>query len=123
MIDVCVSREFGCCECLELAETDCEQCVVGDEISNNLIKTDLVAASAGRAVLDDQGTNKRRIQGTCSLYEYMKPKTIVEVTDRVHGTFNGKLAKFSLQITVGLRGEMSARSNIEVIKVHDESVT
>lgn len=118
----CVTREPNCCQCLESNDRDAEQCpdcVVGNDITNNLITTQLVAESAGRAYLDEEHKNKRRVQGTCSLHDYMKPKSLVQITDRVHGTFQGKLSKFSININYGLRGETSARSVVEVIKVQE----
>ena len=118
MINVCVSREYGCCECLE-GGGECPNCQVGDNISNNLIKTKLVADSAGRALLDEEHTNKRIIRGSCSLHHYMKPKSLVQVTDRIHGTYIGKLSKFSLSISTGPEGQLSARSSVEVVKVHE----
>lgn len=120
----CVTREPGCCLCLESHDRiseECPGCVVGNDISNNLVTTDLVAGSLGRAFLDEEHKNKRVVQGTCSLHDYMKPKSIVQVTDRIHGTFQGQLSKFSINISYGLRGQMSARSVIEVVKVQDDA--
>lgn len=120
----CVTREPNCCQCLETNDRvaeECPDCILGNDISNNLIVTDLVAGSVGRAYLDEEHKNKRRIQGTTALYDYMKPKSIVQMTDRVNGTFKGKLSKFAINISYGLRGEMSARSVVEVIKVNDET--
>ena len=122
MILHCVTRESGCCQCLEANERlseNCPGCIVGDQITNNLIKTVLVAESAGRAVLDEEHPNKRRVSGTCSLYEYMKPKSLVEVTDKIHGTYKGKLSKFAIHMDFGLRGQTSLRSSVEVVKVHE----
>lgn len=122
MILACVTREPNCCQCLEnndrVAE-ECPDCIVGDQITNNLIKTQLVAESNGRAYLDEEHRDKTRVSGSCSLHEYMKPKSLVQVTDAVHGTFQGKLSKFGIQINVGLRGQISARSAIEVVKVQE----
>lgn len=123
MINLCASRLAGCCACLEETPDDCTTCMVGDTISNNLIKTERVAASKARAILDDEHTNKRLVQGNCSIHPFMKPKSLVQVTDRVHGTYIGQLSKFAVSITTGLRGEVTGRTSIEVVKVHDESVT
>lgn len=122
MILHCVTRESGCCQCLEANDRlteECPDCIVGDQITNNLIKTVLVAESAGRAVLDEEHLDKRRVSGSCSLHEYMKPKSLVQVTDKIHGTYRGKLSKFAIHMEFGLRGSVGLRSSVEVIKVQE----
>lgn len=123
MIKACITREPGCCQCLEANELDVEECpgcILGDQVTNNLVTDQLVAESLGRAMLDENHKDKRRISGSCSLHEYMKPKSLVQMTDRVHGTYMAKLSKFAIAISIDTRGGFSAKSHIEVIKVHEE---
>ena len=89
MIKACVTRESGCCQCLDANELDVEQCpdcILGDQITNNLVTDQLVAESLGRAKLDEEHKNKRRVSGSCSLHEYMKPKSLVEMKQGQEGT-------------------------------------
>ena len=79
MINLCVTRKPECC--VELSD----QCIVGDTISNSLILTDLVAASAARAVIDREEQDKEIVSANCSLTPYLKPSSLVEAIDKEYG--------------------------------------
>jgi len=111
MINLCVTRKPECC--VELSD----QCIVGDTISNSLILTDLVAASAARAVIDREEQDKDIVSANCSIVPYLKPSSLVEAIDKEYGIYRGKLLKFSITIQKKKGGVFSARSSIEIEKV------
>ena len=111
MINICISRVPGCCE------TITDECIVGDDISNNLILTEQVAYSAARAVIDAEATDKEIVSCSCSVHPGMKPGSLVEAQDREKGIFRGRLNKFGISISRKKDGSLSARSSIEIEKV------
>ena len=120
MIEFCVSRVPGCCDALEDNDNDMLEtlsCKVAEPIAHNLILTEQVAGSAGRAVIDEEGYDWDVIQVTTSLYDYLKPRTsIVEHSDRVRGTYRARVSKFKIKVTQQIDSKFSARSTIELRK-------
>lgn len=116
MIQHCVERLPGCCERI-LSDLDPGECIIADEITNNLIKSDHAASSVGRAFLERWGYDWRKIQVNCSLHECIHPKSIVDVTDKRHGHYRAKVSKFSIKISEAPGNSFNARTVMEVHKV------
>jgi hypothetical protein len=99
-ISVCVSRISGCCDD-DLSDTESEAlgCVVGDEIVDSLITSDLAAESVGRAYIDEEMYDMEDVTASCSLHGYMQPGWVAKATDRVDGAYNGEIDTFSINIS------------------------
>jgi len=111
MINLCISRVPGCCE--ELTE----ECVVGDTISNNLILTEIVAASVARAVIDREQLDKEIVQSVSNAIAYLKPLSLVEADEKEKGKYRGKLKRFNITISRKIGGSFSCRSSMDIERV------
>ena len=111
MINLCISRLPGCCETLT------DECVVGDNISNNLILTEIVAASVVRAVIDSEHLDKEIVQSTSNAVAYLKPTSLVQAEEKEKGVYRGKLKKFGINISNKVGGGFSCRSTMEIERV------
>lgn len=109
MINLCVTRVPGCCASSPDDSLDCHK---ADPISDVLIQSDLVAASAGRALLDDEQEDKEAINASTSLYGYLAPGSIVQSLDRVRGVYQAEVQKFSINFSKSERNKISAYSAI-----------
>ena len=111
MINLCISRLPNCCTNIT------DECIVGDTISNNLILTEIVAASVARAVIDTEEQDKEIVSSTCNAVAYLKPTSLVEADEKEIGRYRGKLKKVALKITRGVNGSFNCRSFLEIERV------
>lgn len=114
MIQLCVTRVIGCCGD---DPDDSLGCVVGDSIVNELIQTNTVAESAGRAYIDDEGYDFTVIEASCSLHGYLAPGTLVKVRDREHGEYIAEVDTFSSTFSRNSRSQISAVTSVKLKKV------
>jgi hypothetical protein len=114
-ISVCVSRVSGCCDD-DLSTTDSEDlgCVVGDDIVDSLITSELAAESVGRAYIDEEMYDMEDVSASCSLHGYMAPGCVVQATDKVDGTYQGYIDTFSINISRDGSSTITAYSAIKI---------
>lgn len=113
MIELCLSRVYGCCEKITSGE-EATECKLGDQISNNLIMNELFARSAARAIIDTEGYDWKVLQAVCSLHEDIAPKSIAQATDKRNGTYKSRVSKSKITIRRGVGNVFSARSTLEL---------
>lgn len=112
MIDICITRVPGCCE----DDPDPDKCMVGDDISNNLIVTESAAASVARALIDTECSDREIVSSPCSIVPYLKPNSFVQAANKDTGAFKGRLNKFSISVSRKIGGSFSCKSSIEIEK-------
>jgi len=110
MINLCVTRIPGCCDDLD----NTEGCVVGDAIVSELIQTNQVAESAGRAYLDDEGPDFEVLDATCSLTSVIEPGKLYTARDKEHGTYTAEVQTVSMSISRSGRDSFSAQTSLQL---------
>lgn len=84
----------------------------GPDISDPLIATEDQAMARGRAEIDKNATDRVIVSGTCPLHSYMRPGSIVLVTDMQMGQYRAMLKSFALVMDRQKDGQFAATTNV-----------
>lgn len=84
----------------------------GPDISDPLIATEAQAQARGREEIDRSGSDRVIVSGTCPLHSYMRPGSMVLVTDIQLGQYPAMLKSFALTMDRQPDGSFTATTNV-----------